>query len=213
MIKTFDKLSHIEKDLLVQKGQYQILTDKEGELTKESDSIKQKLKNMDICVNFLSDATKKFREQTIKGMQENTSVLLSAVMDEDIAIQLEYKQKGRNDTSDKAELLMVKQKKNEKIVTGLIDEIGGGPTDIISVILRFSAIKWVGYRGPVILDESCSEVSDDDKLERTVTIFKELGENQIILSTHDNQFLGIADKHFEVSIDDDGVSKVEEVVC
>ena len=76
----------------------------------------------------------------------------------------------------------------KRVTTYSMDSRGGGILETISVFLRWVFIQMDGYRGPLILDESWSAVSADDKMEMLIDFIKENpkmekpSENQVVKS-------------------------------
>lgn len=77
--------------------------------------------------------------------------------------------------------------------------------------LRIAALEWLGYDGPLILDEAYKSVSSDDKIVNVAKLLKmyvESSKRQIIFATHKaDVFEEYADHIIHVS-KENGNSKV-----
>lgn len=208
-------ISDIERKLMVSKGQKEIIDKNMEELDKEIDSLQKILPDYLPAINFLTAVSKKARDNTIKSIETLATTAIRAVYDEPIDIKLQYRGKNKGDSSDKMEVLAVKTRKNgQQTITGIADSQGGGLSETSSFALRMACIKWLSYKGPIILDEAYKSLSNDEKIERiaiSLKEFKEITGNQIVFSTHDREIFGpISDKEIKVTIDD-GISLIEEV--
>ena len=138
---------------------------------------------------------------------------VKAVYDQPMEIRLQYKEKNKSNSSDKMTLQLVRFIDNREVVTGIMDEVGGGLIETVSFALRIACLKWLGYSGPIILDEAYKSLSKDEKIENIAEFLFELNKtvgNQIIFSTHAPEvFEPIASKKFKVTITN-GTSEVIE---
>ena len=91
---------------------------------------------------------------------------------------------------------------DSEVTTGLDDERGGGLIEIVAFSLRIAALNWLGYDGPIILDEAYKSMSNDNKLESVAFFMKELSDatsRQIIFATHRAEvFAPIADNIIQI---------------
>jgi hypothetical protein len=101
----------------------------------------------------------------------------------------------------------------KRVTTYSMDSRGGGILETISVFLRWVFIRLDGYIGPLILDESWSAVSADDKMIQLIEFLVEYvkeTDSQIVFVTHRGEIFGkAADKIFLVQ-KEDGVAKSSE---
>ena len=108
-----------------------------------------------------------------------------------------------------AELLFLSKSTGKEIDP--MSSVGGGVVDITSFALRISAFALEqGIDNVIILDEPFRFISKDLQ-SRAGDILKKLSQKlgiQIIMVTHIDNMIDIADRLFEVRKDSDGVSKV-----
>ena len=91
------------------------------------------------------------------------------------------------------------------------DSAGGGISDIIAFALRLAVWSMGKTRPVMLLDEPIKNLSENLK-PLAAEIFQELSQKlniQIIMVTHDDKFIDVADKVFKVSMSS-GKSKVSE---
>jgi DNA repair exonuclease SbcCD ATPase subunit len=208
----FDKIDQIEQSLLIFKGQRGALLARKAELITEIDDSDQKVNDLEEAIGFLTSAAKQARDDTMQSIESLATTAVNAVYDEPIEIRLQYQEKTRSDSSDKMTIQVVKPLDNGEMITGLMGEVGGGLIETVSFALRIAAIKWMGYTGPIILDEAYKSLSNDEKIEKIAIFLEELNKtvgNQIIFATHKQDVFGsIASKEFNVTIDKNSISWV-----
>ena len=213
MNSIFNKIDNIEKTLFLRKGKHDALLQRSEVLSEELKNIERIQNDLNIAVEFLSKTAKDARLKTIKSIESLATAAVRAVYDQPMEIRLQYKEKGKSNSSDKMTLQLVRLVNNEEIVTGILDEVGGGLIETVSFALRIACLKWLGYTGPIILDEAYKSLSNDEKIENIAIFLSELNKtvgNQIIFSTHaPTVFEPISSKMLKVSIND-GVSEVVE---
>lgn len=199
----FVKIDEIERTLLINKGQRDAMVATINEKKENLKENEQLVVDFEEAIKFLTSTAKKARDTTIKGIENLATLAVQSVYDEPIKIRLQYGEKSKSDSSDKLVLQVVRDTPKGEVVTGLMDEVGGGLIETVSFALRIACIKWLGYKGPIILDEAYKSLSSDEKIERIATFLQELNEsvgNQIIFSTHKQDVFGpIASKVFIVS--------------
>lgn len=213
MIDLLNKIEQYERELLIKKGKRESLLMRADEIKQEIQSIDKLETNLNIAINFLNKTAKDARNRTIQSIEALATMAVQAVYDEPFEIRLQYKEKTKTESSDKMTLQLVQKKNGEEVITGLMDEVGGGLIETVSFALRIACIKWLGYTGPIILDEAYKSLSKDEKIEKIAVFLGELNKtvgNQIIFSTHMQDYFGeIASKQFHVKIVN-GVSIIEE---
>lgn len=205
------KINELEQSILISKGRrdtlVEVLKGKEEELA----SINKTVDALEESIQFLTKTAKKARDNTIKNIESLSTMSVQSVYVEPIEINLQYRDKSKADSSDKLNLQLVRRTPDAVIVTGLMDEVGGGMIETVSFALRIASIKWLNYKGPIILDEAYKSVSNDEKLDNIALLLKELKStvgNQIIFATHKQDVFGeIASKEFVVTY----VNAVSEV--
>lgn len=100
-------------------------------------------------------------------------------------------------------------------VQGDIEDMkGGGVLDVISLVLRFVLLELFGLEGPVILDEPGRFVDRKHQpaFGELILSFATRFNRQILIVTHDEAICAIGALHYHVEQDEQGVSKVTQVV-
>jgi len=207
------RVDKIEKELFLKKGKFDALSQRSAQLKEELQHVEKIQKNLNFAVEFLNKTAKEARDKTIKSIESLATMAVKAVYDQPMEIRLQYKEKSKSNASDKMTLQLVRLVGDTEVITGILDEVGGGLIETVSFALRIACLKWLGYGGPIILDEAYKSLSKDEKIENIAMFLAELnqaGGNQIIFSTHaPDVFEPIASKSFLVTIKD-GISEVTE---
>jgi DNA repair exonuclease SbcCD ATPase subunit len=197
------QLATYERQFLIDKGKRETLEARFADLKNEVAKNQKLIKDFEEAIDFLVATGKKAKDNTIKSIELLATMAVNAVYDEPILIRLRYKDKSRTDSSDKIKLQVVTiNEDGSEESTGLMNEVGGGLIETVSFALRIACIKWLGYNGPIILDEAYKSLSNDEKIERIATFLETLNTtvgNQIIFATHKQDVFGdIASKQFKV---------------
>ena len=207
------RIDNIEKDLFIKKGKHDTLLQRSDQLKDDLKNIENIQRDLNAAVIFLNNTAKEARYKTIQSIESMATAAVKAVYDQPMEIRLQYKEKNKSNSSDKMTLQLVRFIDNREVVTGIMDEVGGGLIETVSFALRIACLKWLGYSGPIILDEAYKSLSKDEKIENIAEFLFELNKtvvNQIIFSTHAPEvFEPIASKKFKVTITN-GTSEVIE---
>ena len=90
----------------------------------------------------------------------------------------------------------------EELITGLSGSLGGGLQELVAFALLFAALEWLGYTGPIILDEAFHFMSNDGKLDLVASFLQKFSQQtgrQVIFATHKGELEQIGDKIFRVN--------------
>lgn len=127
----------------------------------------------------------------------------------------EDKRKEGSSTGFKISIDLECMLKGEPLCTPLVGFSGGGLVEGSSFIFRTSVLDLVGYKGPLILDETNSSVSNDDKIYKLAEFFKQyinMSNRQTLFVTHDfNVFGSYADNIIYIYKEDTGETKSKSV--
>lgn len=209
----FNQIDDKERAILINKGQKDSLESQLKSKNQEFTENNQLIADLESAIKFLTSTAKQARDSTIKSIESLATSAVQAVYGEPLEIRMQYKDKSKADSGDKIYLHLVRQTPRGEVITGLMDEVGGGLIETVSFALRIACIKWLGYKGPIILDEAYKSLSNDEKIDNIAIFLKELNEtvgNQIIFATHKQDVFGpIASKEFVVT-QSDSVSEVTE---
>lgn len=152
------------------------------------------------------------REVAISSIEETGTYALKAVCGDDYSIHFLRNEEKKNSAAFKMEIGIESNFNNKKVITGLKDERGGGIVETTSFSLRFAALEWLGYDGPMLLDEAFKSVSADEKIMNVAELLKlyvDSSERQIIFATHKaDVFESYADHVIRVD-KTNGVSHIE----
>jgi ABC-type iron transport system FetAB ATPase subunit len=189
------------------------IADKKSEL--ESD-IAEKAHLNKASIFFKSKA-QDTRETYIQTINYHLSMLVKRMYGDDYEFGFLYNEKAQ----EKGEKIgfnlyptITNSVNGKRVTTYSMDSRGGGILETISVFLRWVFVRLDGYNGPLILDESWSAVSADDKMEMLIEFIKQYiveTDSQLIFVTHRAENFGkIADKIFLVQ-KENGVAKSSEI--
>lgn len=165
---------------------------------------------------FFKSKAQDTREGYLKTINSNLSHLLQRMYGEDYAFGFQNNEKAQ----EKGEKVgfnlnptITNTVNGKRVTTFSMDSRGGGILETISVFLRWVFIQLDGYRGPLILDESWSAVSADDKMELLIEFIRQYideTDSQLIFVSHRAENFGkIANKIFHVQ-KENGVAKSSE---
>lgn len=102
----------------------------------------------------------------------------------------------------------------DEMTTSVKDSRGGGLLETISVILRWAFLNYLGYNGAIILDESWSAVSADEKMINLVDFinaYTQETSSQIIFITHRAEMFGREASTINRVYKADGLSQIERI--
>ena len=154
------------------------------------------------------------REAAISSIEETGTYALKAVAGDDYKIHFLKNEEKKNSAAFKMEIGIESNFNNQKVITGLKDERGGGMVETVSFGLRFAALELLGYDGPIILDEAFKSVSSDEKIVNVAELLKlyvDSSKRQMIFATHKaDVFEQYADHIISVK-KIDGISQASEI--
>lgn len=126
-------------------------------------------------------------EAGIKIIENTATYALRSIYDDDRKLVFLKNEEKKTKAAFKMEIGIESQLGDERIVTGIKDERGGGVAETSSVSMRFAVIEWLGYSGPIILDETFRTVSADFKIKNVanfLSTYVKTKQRQIIFATH-----------------------------
>jgi ABC-type Mn2+/Zn2+ transport system ATPase subunit len=143
------------------------------------------------------------RETAIKSIEDMGSYALRAIYGDDYKLYFLRNEEKKNSAAFKMEVGIESNFKSKKLITGLTGERGGGVVETASFALRIAALEWLGYKGPLLLDEAYKSMSNDSKIDKVAQFLKKYSETsgrQIIFATHKaDTFSGYADNIVNIS--------------
>jgi hypothetical protein len=157
------------------------------------------------------------REGYILNINKNISHLIKRMYGDDYDFGFLYNEKAQEKGEKVGFNLMptiTNTVNGKRVTTYSMDSRGGGILETISVFLRWVFIQMDGYRGPLILDESWSAVSADDKMEMLINFIKEYVEitnSQLIFVTHRAENFGKIANVIYLVQKENGVAKSSQI--
>lgn len=144
---------------------------------------------------LIQTVAKETQEQLCYHVCDIVNTAIDTIFNSDYTFKMDFEiKRGKTE----ANLYLLKE--GEKIDP--VDAVGGGLVDVISFALRLSALTLGTTDKVIVLDEPAKFLSQDLK-----PLFGEVLKNlsqklglQIVFVTHDEAFIDIADRVFEVSI-------------
>jgi hypothetical protein len=164
---------------------------------------------------FLLSEVAERRQAAIKAIESMGSSALRQVYGPGYRLLFETFDDSRKTAGTNSFRMAVKigsPHENGELITGLDGERGGGVQEIVAFALRIASLNWLGYDGPLLMDEAYVAAGNDYKIEAVGRFLREVTNQtgrQIIFVTHDvDVFKPIADRVFVVRRDD-GIAVVE----
>lgn len=188
-------------------------------IDKQCSSLKEKIDNVTEDVKVKKDAhllllafISHRREAAIKSIEEMSTYGLRSIYEDERRLIFLKNEEKKNSAAFKMEVGIESMLNGQLMITGLKDERGGGVTESVSVNLRMAALEWLGYTGPLLLDESYKSLSNDNKIWNVARLLKEYvntSKRQVFFASHMvHVFEGYADQVVSVS-QKDGLSHVK----
>lgn len=150
------------------------------------------------------------RESAIQSIESTATYALKAVCGDDYRVHFLRNEDKKNAAAFKMEIGIESNFNDSKLITGLKDERGGGVAEPCSFGLRIAALEWLGYDGPIILDEAYKSVSNDKivNVAKLLKTYVKSTNRQIIYTTHKGDvFEEYADHVIQVH-KENGISKI-----
>lgn len=175
---------------------------------------KANLQKASIFYKFKAQGT---RECYISFINKNISPLIKRMFGNDYDFGFFYNEKAQEKGEKVGFNLMptiTNTVNGKRVTTYSMDSRGGGILETISVFLRWVFIQMDGYRGPLILDESWSAVSSDDKMEMLIEFIKEyveITDSQLIFVTHRAENFGKIANAIYLVQKENGVAKSSQI--
>lgn len=151
------------------------------------------------------------REEAIVSIENSGTYALRAIYNDDRKLVFLRNEEKKSTAAFKMEIGIESDLEGSKIITGLKDERGGGVCETSSFALRIAALEWLGYTGPLILDEAYKSISSDEKLDNVAQFLQQyvkVSGRQVIFATHKADVFGdYADNSIYVS-QKNGISQI-----
>lgn len=151
------------------------------------------------------------RESAIKSIENTGTHALRAIYEDDRSLVFLKNEEKKNSAAFKMEVGIESNLESTRIITGLKDERGGGVCESSSFALRFAALEWLKYSGPMLLDESFRSMSSDEKISNVAKFMRryiDSTDRQIFFATHMHDVFADYADHIIFVNQNDGVSQV-----
>ena len=152
------------------------------------------------------------RDAAIKSIESMGTYALRAIYNDDRKLVFLKNEEKKNSSAFKMEVGIESTLNDEKMITGLKDERGGGVLETASFALRIAALEWLGYKGPLILDEAYKSVSSDSKIVNVAEFLRKYVDNserQVFFATHKADVFEDYADNVAVVRQHQGISKAE----
>jgi DNA repair exonuclease SbcCD ATPase subunit len=163
---------------------------------------------------FLMSEMTERRKQALDGIESMASAALRLVYGPNYQLHFntfDEKRKEEGMSTFRMELQIESPFETDTLITGVSGERGGGVQEIVAFALRIAALNWLGYGGPLLMDEAYKSMSHDHKIEEVAKFLRQVADatgRQMIFATHKaDTFSQYADSIIHVTIDN-GASKV-----
>jgi hypothetical protein len=190
-------------------------------IDEQCENIKTKIDNNTKDIKIKKDAhllllgfISQRRDAAIKSIENIGTYALRAIYNDDRKLVFLKNEEKKNSAAFKMEVGIESMLNNEKMVTGLKDERGGGVLETASFALRIAALEWLDYKGPLMLDEAYKSVSSDSKIENVAQFLRKYVDNskrQVFFATHKADVFGEYADHLIHVTQENGISKADKV--
>lgn len=167
----------------------QLLKNKEAE-EKALEALQDEQRLAEQASLFLAAEIVERRQKATQAIESIGTSALRMIYGQDYALIFETfnekREKGEKG-GFKMEIQIKSDLKDQPLKTGLMGERGGGVIEVTAFGLRIAALDWMGYNGPLILDEAWKSMSADAKIESVADFLKFYSDStnrQIIFATH-----------------------------
>lgn len=185
------------------------------DLEKENKNIQKYDKEIELYEKkktILQEASDKAREYSKTMFELIATEALKTILGDNLSVVIKF---GENSGNKTAEFLIKAEYGTQEVIVNPTDEDGGGAADIVSLSSLISMNSFLNDENgaPLVFDEPTKFVSKGNA--KDVSIFlseisKEMNK-QIIMVTHDGVSKEIADKSYEITLDETGTSKTTDV--
>lgn len=184
----------------------------EEEILKNNREEQQKLQQANI---FLMTAVEERRESAVKSIEAISTAALQSVYGDGYSLTFDTFEEKRQagDNNFKMEIqIHSPYGKDEILSTSIDDECGMGVVEMSSYALRIATLEWLGYEGPILMDETHRNIGVDEKVTSVLQFIRthtDEFKRQMIFVTHmHEQFNEISDRIFTVTKNSHGTSCV-----
>ena len=212
----FRQLETWNSSLMHRKGQCEQI---ETNLAEEERSLSVATRTQELSKQgklFLQQEALERRQEAVDAIQAMTSTALGQAYGPDYRLTFDTHEDKREAGSSNytMTILVGSDCEGGELLTELEESRGGGITDAVAFALRIGALDFMGYEGPMIMDEAYKQISNDDKLDviaRFLYDYSRQTGRQFIFATHKADVFGeYADRVIHIT-KTDGVAQARLV--
>lgn len=197
------------------KSKFEIFSNQKKEKETYLKELTDKKSLYDDSLKLLKEVSEKCQQKTVKQIEKIITQLYQYVFnsDDEVVIDLDVKR-----AYPEAHILIKTQKGGKNVMLDPVEEEGGGKVDIISLGLRVAGLLLFkpSLNKVLILDEPLKDVSTSLTTskayrQRTAEFLKTLCQDygiQIIIVTHEQDFIDVADTKYILEKDEKGYSYI-----
>lgn len=193
----YDRILKFQKEVNKQDAERNLLLKQREETELQIEKLEETMETYTKVMRLLQLTSEYARAQMVTRIEQIVTNALNVIFNEDISFKVELGVRAGQPT---AEFYVVDGDRQDSPM----DARGGGLVDVISTALRLAVLELYEPRieGPVVLDEPGKMVSAE-YIENFAYFLKEYSKGtgrQIIMITHNKVLAEIADKSFQVRL-------------
>lgn len=208
------KISNLRGRLEEQRGAKKVLQRQLDNISSDLDYHVKNQKLYSDSVLLLQKISKEVQEETVVKISNIVTKACQYIFEskEEFVIKTEIKRNVPN-----TRFYLKTFKGGEEVLLDPLEEEGGGKVDIIAFALRLASLLLCrpSLEKILVFDEPFKNVSrqngDTNYRERAAQFMKDICQEyniQVIMVTHDKEFINVADKLFTFTLDNEGFSSV-----
>lgn len=208
------KLTTASMQIAKLKGAKEVLERQVDDLNKQIQEATEEIKTQkEAYLLFLAFISQR-HESGIKIIETTATHALRSIYGDDRRLVFLKNEEKKSKAAFKMEVGIESQLGDIRLTTGIRDERGGGVGETSATAMRFAVIEWLGYTGPILLDETFRNVSADFKIHNVakfLSSYSKIKNRQMMLATHKaDVFSEYADNIIYVT-QHDGMSKISNI--
>jgi hypothetical protein len=163
---------------------------------------------------LLAEITER-RQKAVEAIEDMGSSALKLVYGEGYRLKFQSydeKKTSAGASGFRMEILIGSPYEGGELLTQLLGERGGGVLEVVAFALRIAALNWVGYKGPLLLDEAYKSISSDGKVDAVANFLRHVCDQmgrQLIFATHKLDVFGPLSDHIVHVTKEDGIAKIK----
>lgn len=218
MVDIFSKdLKEHKENLIKLKGVKEQIEKQISEEESDLEKFQEEQKVNQLAALFMFSEIFDRRQAQLDAIESIATSALRQIYGNEYSLKFETFDEQRKDgaNSFKIEIKIVSPHEGQDMETGLLGERGGGLIEVVSFALRIAALKWMGYNGPILLDEAWKSMSTDYKIGEVASFLEEVTnstDRQVILVTHMYDKFGPVSKNVVQITKNNGIASAKSFV-